>query len=328
MKKALLIVVAVAVYCLLLVVVSFSIDVPVIDYASSGTHQMTAGALLLLIPGLAAFFSRIMYGSYNWKRRLLLFVGCGAGCIPAAFLLVVLLFRAYSASMLLFVSLLVLLPSGVLVGLFFLIRKLLRHGIQLESTRWLAERQSGICSSKRRWRNRAIRYSLWIPSLTVLLVFLFLPQLLGIFSHRLPFQPRHLAGYQIRIPATWIIRDEWIQTESRQSYIDGVAARGLGFEIGRYVRWWYIPIAGWNVGTTEHALSSGYQAPDPTDADARREILIGNEDLTCLEHSSSYFYVHIECSGSKRLFAEFYGDRLGVPEFYKMLESITPEKNP
>lgn len=335
MKRTLAIIAAVAVYCLFEVVLLLSIDISDFNYPTSGTRQMTTGAAqLLLIPCLAALFSRIMYGAWRWKRRFLLILAYGAGCVPAVVILVVVIATplgwAFSNGMLLFVPLLVLVSGSVFAGLFFLVRKMRRRGVQLESARWLAERQSGASSADRRRRNRTICYSLWIPSFIVLFVFLFLPEICGIFSHRFQFQARPLLGYRVRVPATWIIEFQQTLSETGESHISGWAGRGLGFNIRRYLRWWDLSLSGWTVGTESYNPGSRHWTPNMADVYAQRDFVIGNEHLTCLEYRPQYqldymggsSIVYVNCSGPGRLYASFVGKRLVVPKFYGMLENI------
>lgn len=341
MKKALTIVAIVAAYCLFEIVLLLSIVTPNPGYPTSGIRQMVTGAAqLVLIPGLAAVFSRIIYGPYRWKRRALIILACGLGCVPGVLALVAVvavpLAWAFSKGLLPFIALLVPFASGVVVGLFLVIRRIRRRSVRLESARWLAERQSGISAGERRWRNRAIRWALWLPSLTVLLVFLFLPESWGIASH-FEFRTQALTEYQVRVPASWIILQQDAQLEPGYSYISGLAGRGMAFSVTRYLHWWDVPLSSWSVGTQPYAYLGAsapeHWVPKIENVIAQRDFLIGNTPLTCVDYWPSYLtergkpqdssIAYIECSSPNRLYASFVGERFHVPVFYKMLEGIT-----
>ena len=108
-------------------------------------------------------------------------------------------------SVMLFFVALPIVVGGMAWGLFFAIRKSGERSVPIEASRWLAERHTGIDPRERKWRNRGIGWSLWIPSLTVLAVLLFLPEIWGLVTHIRQPQTSQLTGYRIPIPATWII---------------------------------------------------------------------------------------------------------------------------
>ncbi|HTD23322.1 MAG TPA: hypothetical protein VK738_11750 [Terriglobales bacterium] len=340
MKKAIIIVAAVAAYCLFEIVLLLSIVTPNPGYPTSGTRQTVTGAAqLVLIPGLAAVFSRIIYGPYRWKRRALIILAVGAGCVPALVGLVavgMVLDWVSSRSIAWLIVLLVLIGCGFIPALFFVVRKLRKRGVALETKRWLAERQSGTSARERRWKDRAIRYSLWLPALSVLLVFLFLPESWGIASH-FEFRTQVLTEYQVRVPASWIILQQDAQSEPGYSYISGLAGRGMGFSVTRYLHWWDVPLSSWSVGTQPYAYF-GASAPEHwlpkiENVIAQRDFLIGNTPLTCVDYWPSYLtergkprdasIAYINCYSPARLYASFTGERFQVPVFYKMLEGIT-----
>ncbi len=74
MKKALIIVAVVAGYCLIETFLLLSMAVPrtYFSRSSSSTSEILNWlSPFLFIPGLAATFSCIIYGSYHWLRRVL-----------------------------------------------------------------------------------------------------------------------------------------------------------------------------------------------------------------------------------------------------------------
>src|SRR5579859_2829973 len=90
MKKAIPIVAVVAGYCLFEVVLILSIVTPDPGSPAAHTFQMIGfSAQLVLIPGLAAIFSRLIYGRHNWKKRVLTILALGSVGPPVLFGLLV-----------------------------------------------------------------------------------------------------------------------------------------------------------------------------------------------------------------------------------------------
>ena len=212
LRKPLIIVAIVSGYSLLEIGLLLSSIVSHQGYFHPSTYQAVVYlGQILLIPGLAAVFSRIIYGSHEWIRKTVMMLPGGALLGPAAIIVVfapaVVLAWAFDVSRMLFDLLLPLTLGGMAVGLFLAVRKSGKWAIRAEAARWLAERQSGVDPCVRRWRSRSICAVLWIPLTMVLVVFLFLPEVWGILSHFT--QPRSLilADYRVPIPVTWIVQN-------------------------------------------------------------------------------------------------------------------------
>src|SRR5437899_226188 len=77
--------------------------------------------------------------------------------------------------------------------------------------------------------NRGIRVVLWIPVRPVLPVFLFLPEIWGIYSHLSQPRSGNLAGYRVPIPSSWIVLDRDHQKANGKSWVTGMTGRGIGF---------------------------------------------------------------------------------------------------
>jgi len=303
---------------------------------------------LLLIPGLAAVFSRIMYGPYGWARRTLTILLVGAFLGPVSiFALAIpmlLLAWAFDLNRFLFDFLLPVIVGGMVVGLLVAVRKSGKWGVQAEAARWLAERQSGIDPRKRRWRNRGILMASWIPLTLVMLVFLFLPEVWGVLSHF--NQPRliNLPGYQVPIPATWIVLNYKNEPENGWSSLTGLAGRGIGRGIRTYLRL-QPPISSWDVGTepykqTEDSVVRRWM-PKDDEVVSRRSFTIGTDIVTCLDYWPSYLrtgpyqqpqkfedssIAYVRCSDGKRFYAGIFGPRKQVGTFYEMVGGTTPAK--
>ncbi len=294
----------------------------------------------LLIPGLASFFSRIVYGSYRWRRRALTTLGS----VLSGVLLFVLITTGFAGlnyiapeNEVLPMTLFVLCIGGITVGLLFLNRKIRRRTVELEAQRWLAERHSGITPRERRWRNRGARLALWVPSLTVLMVLLFFPELSGIVSFVRHSEASHLPGYRVPIPSIWVV--VYIdKQENGKSYLSGLAGHGLAFGVTPYLRG-NPPLSSWRIGTEPYGQVTEQEKPgwlSSNEVFGTRVVKAGIGPITCLEywprfwpqpaHLEDSTRAFIDCHSSDRLRASFSGERFHVPAFYQMLENITPTK--
>jgi hypothetical protein len=343
-RKALIIVAVVAGYSLLEAGALLSVMLPHYGSPNRWTWNypaIVAWGQLLLIPGLAALLSRIMYGPYRWGRRAATILLVGSFGVPVVLTLIFvpvgLLVWAFSVSKV-FLVLLPVLVGVVILSLRFVIRKGAKWSVQLESRRWLEERQSGIDPRERKWRSRGIRLASCIPVLIVLLVFLFLPEIWGILSQVSSARPASLLGYRVPIPPTWIVRTRWDEQETGRSWVAGMASRGIAFGARPYLRM-RAPLSSWDIRTTPYPQSeentTGRHRPKDSEVIGRRVFRIGSESVTCLDYWPSYLsrpehvetshLAYVECAGN-RIVAGFDGERDQVAAFYRMLEGITPAK--
>jgi hypothetical protein len=292
---------------------------------------------LFTIPGIAALFSITLFGNHQWKRRV-------AVCLlmtPAFALSLVLLTLPLgllatilekmdtdlggSALFLIAGRIYVIVVLAVVAAsLFFINRKARERSVELESSRWLAERRAAIDHRDIKWRDLGIRASLWIPSALVLMVFSFLPEVWGLITHLQEPKAGQLTGYQVTIPPTWIIHYH------RSTGVSGMAGQGMAFGLKRYLHRHNLPLSGWGVGVHDEPHRRASSLGDEV---AHHEFQIGGTTLSCSEylpawdrelHSAAEPLVYIECSSSDRLYATFLGEKIHVPTFYKMLATITP----
>jgi hypothetical protein len=299
----------------------------------------------LLIPGLAALLSRIMYGPYRWPRRTLTILLAGSFGVPIAVMVVlivlavplVLLVWAFRVSHFLFALLLPAIVGGIAFVLLAAVRKSGKWSVQAEAARWLAERQSGASPRERQWCIRGIRLASCIPAAMVLLVFLFLPEIWGMLSHLSQPHSGNLPGYEVSLPATWIILRHENQMNGR-SWVTGLAVRGMGRGVTPYLRG-DPPLSSWDIEADSEVESDESMrtrwSPEHSDVISRRVFVIGNDQLTCLDYRPSYLHygdfpepsaAFVRCSDGKRLSASFTGKRKQVAAFYEMLSGITPKK--
>jgi hypothetical protein len=181
-----------------------------------------------------------------------------------------------------------------------------------EAERWLAERSS---PRTQLWRRR-LRPLLWIPSTVALVVFLFLPELMGVTSHLYSGSTFILNGHRIHPPLTSFIRG------------NDVGVRAL---IGRGIA---------RVGFRE-AFSSQllFYAATKTDkplslysnevALETRTLPFGRETLTCRHigwksDPKQSEFINIRCIASTNDFgATLWGSPADVNIFYRVLQNAT-----
>jgi hypothetical protein len=342
MKKALIIVGAVAAYALIEVGLLLS-TVATQRWISPWTYPAAVmWSQFLLIPGMAALLSRIIYGRHGWVRRTVTILLGGSLGVPIAVLsffipmvlLVAVLIWASGVSRILFCLLLPVVVSLVVIGFLFLVRKSGKRNVQAEAARWLAERQSGIPESERRWRNRGIRLAIGIPSLIVLPIFLFLPETWGILSHLGQPESGRLSGYRVTTPVTWIVLFYNNQEPDGRSWVNGIAGRGISFGVNP-VR--YDSLSYWSIGTDPFNPSeaSNYD-PKPKDDEiiSRHNFTVGSESVDCIDYWPSSAWdpprteaatiAHVTCSDASRLRAKFDGQRSQLSTFYRMLSTAKP----
>jgi hypothetical protein len=345
-RRALLVIAAVAGCCLFETALLLSSLLQEHAYRRSVSwHAVLGFAQFLLLPGMAALYSRFIYGRRQWGRRALILFLAGTAAVPVLIVVVLLplglLAWAFDVSIALFFVVLLLVVAGMTWGLFLAIRKTGERSVQIEASRWLAERQAGIDSGERKWRNRGIGWSLWIPSLTVLAVFLFLPQIWGVLTHLQQPQAGRLPGYQIPIPATWVVLSQQVDSATGHSWVGGLAAQGINTGLMSFFRW-SLPFFSWDVETEPYSQflnpndrfrTGRWRQPRDDQVIARRVFTFSNASLACLEYLPDHFgrtgpnggespIAYIECSGLDRLHASFVGERSYVPAFYKMLAGI------
>lgn len=349
-KRALLIVAAVAGYFLLDAVLLLSVIVP----RQSGLltpppyAPFVGFSQLVLIPGMAVLFSRIIYGPQKWGRRCLLIFLTGPFVLLAVItpfvVIVILLDWTFIVSKILFAIAMMAIYATVLMGLRWCIRRSRQWSVEAEAARWLAERQSGIVQRDVIWRNRGIRFATCVPALLVLPLFLFLPEVWGMLSHLGATHSGDLAGYRVPIPATWIVLRHDNQSADGWSTVTGLAGRGIGRGIAPYLSR-RLPFSSWAIETDSYDPSKGspaarWRRPSDDEVTSRRSLMIGADSIACLDYWPAYLrtgphqqiqqfddlsVAYIECSNGRRFRAGFFGIRGQVATFYEMLGRTIPK---
>ncbi len=342
-RQALLIIGTVAAYTIVETLLLLSVIGTVPMAASPTPYRIVIlFSQLLAVPGIAALFSWLMYGPDGWIRRATFIVVLGPLIMVSCFIGFLFLSVAVGVAIDKFapegsawsVSLLVLLLCGIIVGIVFGIKWTGNRSVQIELARWIGEREAGTSATQRKSRNRAIGAALFSPSATVLLIFLFFPEVWGIASHVGWPGAGRLCGYKVPIPLTWIVAAHETDESDGTSYLNGLASRSPGFAKLVLFRPLDVPLSSW--GFTEYRYSGNKNArpelPKKSALYAERTISIGNETITCLDYWPGYFapkprdasVAYIKCSGASGLIAWFDGERADLPKFYEMLSGIKP----
>jgi hypothetical protein len=105
----------------------------------------------------------------------------------------------------------------------------------------------------------------------------------------------------------------------------------MGLSPRQYLHFGDLQIFFWGVGIAERDEPK-HKLPNVGEAVAQRDFQIGKTKLTCFEYRPSWNrplradaepLALIECAGSDRLRATFYGESIHIPAFYGMLSKMT-----
>lgn len=341
MQRALGIVAAVTGCVVVEILLLLSVIVPDQFYEHQVYRTFVSWSQFVLIPGFAALFSRFIYGPQKWGRRMLvtlLFAPLGLCIFIIPFFVIATLQDwTFIVSKILFAAAMSVIFGAMVMAFRWCLRRLRMWSAESEAERWLAERQSGTSAHDRRWRTRGIRMAVCIPVLLTLPIFLFLPETWGLASHVRWPRGGVLAGYKVRVPATWYIFCHYSGADGR-SYVNGIAGRGIGFGGNPFhpdsLSWWSI---GTKSVDENERTDYDFWPPKPGDIFGQREVKIGGGTLTCVDYLPSYggwvpprsqtaTIAHIDCSGVGRLHANFEGPRYQLKAFYRVLDGITEVK--
>jgi hypothetical protein len=215
--------------------------------------------------------------------------------------------------------------NALMIGLLIYFRHKTRSKwIRSEAKQWLAQRSQPLVYARRR---RLWRTVLWMPSVLVLVIFLFFPETAGLVSHLFCGPSVKLRQYRLKIPPTWIVATS---NDSSAWIIAGKGIARVGFrqywrgeepisEMSMYARSDSPPLSEWYLS---HAKILSKQT-----------LKLGGQDLTCL-HIVSFAdarqlpinasFVEIVCSSERNDFTAFFlGQRSDSSAFYGLLHSAT-----
>jgi hypothetical protein len=186
--------------------------------------------------------------------------------------------------------------------------------MQKDAERWLREkRATGYRPSP--IVRRIMRQTIWAPILFTILVLLFLPELLGVWTQRNLPRPVTISGHPIRVPRTWIFFGQ-DRTGEGPEYINLIILKGAG--TGKIRDWWR-----GNPPIADFRLESQVKKPLAYFEDARFLRTITNEglELQCWQRHLHYEAVMIDCfSANGEMSAEFYGNVIYLEDFYAAIE--------
>lgn len=175
----------------------------------------------------------------------------------------------------------------------------------------------------------------WVPALTVVLVFLFFPELWGAVSHVSHPGYGKIPGFRFSAPVACIVLDSE-RFDDGLSMVMGLVGQGIVFAPGRYLRA-DVPLSAWDLtGSLVGLPTNDLQLKVKQNANAKRTRVfeIGREQLTCWEFNRSSGRrlrygppFEIECLGSGRLSAHFAGEADQAPSFYELLNSVRPDQS-
>jgi hypothetical protein len=217
--------------------------------------------------------------------------------------------------------------NALMIGLLLYHRQKSRgRWINEEAERWLARRSLREIAPTSSWRKKLRRGMLWVPTLVVLAVFLFLPESLGIASHLV--WKASVDPYHLPIPPTWII------VVNGDHYMWVVAVRGMG-RVGPTSYWRKEEPASEMTFSSYPTYYIPHQIGPPPDAKvvSRHDFPFGTEKLICLDvvrfaatrpDAPDPASAEVICSAAKKnLAATFSGWRTDLPSFYDVLQRVT-----
>lgn len=336
MKKIALIVAVVISYSLL----ETGLLLVILIASGYGSWRLYQGVVfwgqLALIPGSAAIMLRIMNGPHRTPWRALRILVLGIIGVPALVLLILSAFVlidwltsiTLARGSLVFLSFLLAISAAALVaGITLLVRSMTRRTVEEEALRW--QRAKELCHTKAE-RHRQIRYVRlvsWIPTSTVLFVFLFIPEIWGLLTYL--GQPRRdlIQNYHVPIPATWIVLGHEDMQTNGTSWSTGLIGRGIALAPKAYMHP-TLPFAEWTIGSKQLMASTPVPAPG-YGTKARQIFLVGSDPLACVQlqltlpNRRRESAILIECSSPSGLYANLIGDRNQAEAFYRVLGGIT-----
>lgn len=194
--------------------------------------------------------------------------------------------------------------------------------IRADAERWLAYRSRH--SAQRRARNLlATQMGLWIPTLLVGVVFLFLPESVGLATHMLNLRPAKLIEYEVSFPLTWIITGS--SANGSQTWASAGAFDCRGPLRSGFQRYWPFNLraSAVDVITSTSGITSYRGSPGtPFSISA---VLLGGQPAQCKEYVEwgDEKLRMVECTTPKNeISVSFFGDKANLAAFYRSLEFI------
>ncbi len=283
-------------------------------------HACTFVSAFLVIPAIGGLVSVLMHGPQRWVRRTILIMA-----VPLAIAAGLIGLAALASQFddpvpaMIFLAVFV---SATLVLVATVWKRTRRTGFELDLERWHDQRRRGIRVEQARRVNRAIRAALWFPCLTVLLVFLFLPEALGLASHLIYLDARRIGDYLVPLPTTSVIVGGSDDRKALYVLLGTGFARSLrageDFPLD-------FAISSWSFRMDASPIAQGHL---DSHSDSRA-IMIHDVDMTCLTYRPQNLYpkrrtwVFIDCRAPDGFAAQMDGDEEHLQKFYSVLSKIT-----
>jgi hypothetical protein len=192
-------------------------------------------------------------------------------------------------------------PFAIGVGNYFAFHRIKGNAqIHTEAERWLSERsRRSPLQRARLYRSKQI--GIWIPTVFVMSVFLFLPELFGVATHVLQAGPAKLIGYEISFPVTWILTGEGTNDTHTGAFAGALDCRGpLRSGLHRY---WPLSLQASAVDVNTSSSGSALFRRNPNAPVSVRPVRIGGEPAVCREYPRYYNWEPalriVECSTLK-----------------------------
>jgi len=322
MWKPATILLTVMMLCVAETLLLFSIAVPG-RYAFEGRQLVAMVTGYLLMAVIAAFFSRWNYGNRKWYRRtaaiitvpvmgFFVFIAIswgGSKLVEAA---------GYGHRVNIDLMIFTLDAFLFICAVFGMWKRSRRRSVELDTENWLSQRHSGLNRTELIRRRRTIAIALWMPTASVLLAFLFLPQVWGLASHVVHFNEKRIAGHRLVLPTSWVV----LGVEDR--FVYGVTVSGIAQEPRKWISA-DIPISGWSFSDQSGFASQSMPNDEILET---RSFLSGNDSIRCTRYSQKRLgkpdsrYVFIKCSGVRGFTADLIGEARDIPKFYDVLNRI------
>jgi hypothetical protein len=199
--------------------------------------------------------------------------------------------------------------------------------IRAEAKQWLAQRSQPLVYARRR---RLWRTVLWMPSVLVLVIFLFFPETASLVTHLFCGPTVKLRQYRLKIPPTWIIATS---NDSSAWIIAGKGIARAGFR-----RYWRgeEPISEMSMYARSDSPPLGEWYLSHAKILSKQTLKLGGGDLTCLDIVSfadtrplpiNPSFVEIFCSSERNDFNAFFsGQRSDSSAFYGLLHTATEHR--
>jgi len=220
-----------------------------------------------------------------------------------------------------------LFPIGA--GSYLLFRRMTREDyLRAESEKWLAERRHPNQGQLKR-RETLKRWTLWIPTVIVVLVCGFLDETWPFASHLLHPYSGRLGEYRVSIPLIWAVAFAYGNEDDGNSVLVAQRYRGLlragsGLYAGRRPPF-SISTMGFRSTPAGDPFASKTNAPIVSTA-----FPFGNRVITCWEEPPPEWMIvkrYIACATPEGDFSGWFGgSEEDVSEFYRTLESAKPTK--